>query len=631
MKNSLIDIEPTKLVNTKSFKYSVVFSSLFLLAACAQEAQIATKEESKQLGKQQTAKVEKSEKYSKENDINKRRTMEVGEQIVANAPPTLVLADTSNTSIENNSTRAKSAGKLHKTVQREMSQHSTMSRLVAHSVLPQTISVDRENYSHQNDNPTKLVNNNPVSTFSIDVDTASYANVRRLLNQGSLPRHDAVRVEELINYFSYDYPQPSGTPFSVYTEIAPSPFNEDKHLIHIGIQGEKVINEQRPDSNLVFLVDVSGSMRSPNKLGLLKNSLKMLTKQLNEKDKVAIVVYAGASGTVLETTNGDNHYAITDALARLAAGGSTNGGAGITSAYNLARQSFINGGINRVILATDGDFNVGTTNQETLKNLVEQQRTTGIDLSILGFGRGNYNDALMQELAQNGNGNAYYIDTLNEARKVLVEELSSTLMTIAKDVKIQVEFNPNVVSEYRLIGYETRALKREDFNNDNVDAGDIGAGHTVTALYEISLVGGKNKLFNDLRYGAKDGSKDGTQKAEVKAKSTELAYLKLRYKLPEQTKSQLIEIPLSFSDIKNNYQEASNNFKFSAAVAGFGQWLRGGKNLSTMELTQVIALAQSAKDKDKHGYRGEFINMVKLADALAPSNTKKTNKVAKLL
>jgi len=629
MKKSFIATEPTKSVNTRSFKYSVVFSSLFLLAACAQEAQMTSKEESKQAGKQQTAKVEvdHSDELSRQKDVNKGVPLEIREEIVVNASPALVLADVSNTTVQIRSTLAKSAGKSHKTVQREMSKNSTMPRLMAHSVLSQTISVDRENYSHQNDNPTKLVSKSPVSTFSIDVDTASYANVRRLLNQGNLPRHDVVRVEELINYFSYDYPQPSGAPFSVYTEIAPSPFNNDKHLIHIGIQGEKVINEQRPASNLVFLIDVSGSMRSPNKLGLLKNSLKMLTKQLNEKDKVAMVVYAGAAGTVLKATNGDNHYAITDALTRLAAGGSTNGGAGITSAYNLARQSFINGGINRVILATDGDFNVGTINQEALKNLVQQQRTTGIDLSILGFGRGNYNDALMQELAQNGNGNAYYIDTLNEARKVLVEELSSTLMTIAKDVKIQVEFNPNIVSEYRLIGYETRALKREDFNNDKVDAGDIGAGHTVTALYEISLVGSKNKLFDDLRYGLKDG----IQRVEEKTKSTELAYLKLRYKLPEQTNSQLIEIPLSFSDIKSSYQEASNNFKFSAAVAGFGQWLRGGKNLSTMELSQVIALAQSAKDKDKLGYRGEFINMVKLAEALTPSDNKKTSKVANLL
>ena len=391
--------------------------------------------------------------------------------------------------------------------------HSTMGYIAPPNIYPESYAqsytkTNTEKYSHVDDNPTKLVNQQPVSTFSIDVDTASYANIRRILNQGRLPRHDAVRVEEFINYFSYDYPQPAFShqvrshqepsfpeplhqeqkPFSVYTEVAPSPFNKDKYLIHIGIQGKKIINSERPASNLVFLIDVSGSMNNPNKLGLLKNGLKMLTNQLNKQDKVAIVVYAGAAGTVLEPTSGDKHYAITDALARLSAGGSTNGGAGILAAYNLARQSFIDGGINGVILATDGDFNVGTVNQNALKNMVEEQRQSGIYLSILGFGRGNYNDALMQELAQNGNGNAYYIDTLNEDRKVLVEELSSTLMTIAKDVKIQVEFNPETVSEYRLIGYETRVLKREDFNNDKVDAGEIGAGHTVTAIYEISLI-----------------------------------------------------------------------------------------------------------------------------------------------
>jgi len=471
---------------------------------------------------------------------------------------------------------------------------------------------DKEKYHHVDENSVKLVTDKPVSTFSIDVDTASYTNVRRLLSQGHLPQYDAVRVEEFINYFSYDYPEISDDkPFSIFTEVAPSPFNKDKYLLHIGIQGKTIDSAQRPASNLVFLIDVSGSMNNANKLGLLKNSLKMLIKQLGEKDKVAIVVYAGAAGTVLESTSGDNYYAITEALARLSAGGSTNGSAGIYAAYNLAQKSFIQGGINRVILATDGDFNVGSTNPQALKNLIEKKRNSGIYLSVLGFGMGNYNDALMQSLAQNGNGNAYYIDTLNEARKVLVEELSATLMTIAKDVKIQVEFNPKAISEYRLIGYETRALKREDFNNDKIDAGEIGAGHTVTALYEVSFVGAENKVIDPLRYQSENGGNINDYDVN------ELAFLRLRYKLPEQKNSQLIEVPITSAFVKPSLSASSNNFRFSAAVAGFGQLLRGGDNLSSMNVTQVIEIAQSAKGLDKHGYRGEFINMVKLSDALS--------------
>lgn len=483
---------------------------------------------------------------------------------------------------------------------------------------------NRENYSHNTDNPFNLVLDQPVSTFSIDVDTASYANVRRILNQGTLPPFDAVRVEEMINYFSYNYAQPETGPFSVYSEVGPSPFNAQKHLIHIGIQGNKIEDSTRPAANLVFLVDVSGSMNSADKLGLLKNALKMLSKQLTENDSVAIVVYAGAAGTVLKPTRGDNNAAIVDALTRLSAGGSTNGGAGIELAYRLAKQSYIKGGINRVILATDGDFNVGMVNQQALKNRVEQQRKSGVSLSIVGFGRGNYNDALMQELAQNGNGNAFYIDNLNEARKVLVEELSSTLVTIAKDVKIQIEFNPDIVSEYRLIGYETRALKREDFNNDKIDAGDIGAGHTVTAIYEISLRGSANQSVDPLRYQSAHNKKQ--QAAELSENTialNELAFLKLRYKLPQQNTSKLIEMPINTADIKASLQATSEAFQFSAAVAGFGQLLRGGEHLSTMDINKVIKLAQQSKGLDKHGYRGEFINMVKLADALAPHLTEK--------
>jgi Ca-activated chloride channel family protein len=470
---------------------------------------------------------------------------------------------------------------------------------------------DNEKYDHRKNNGVIVVNEQPVSTFSVDVDTASYANIRRVLNQGALPQHDAVRVEELINYFSYNYPVPTKQPFSVYSEIGPSPYNADKHLLHIGVKGKSISADSRPAANLVFLIDVSGSMNNPNKMGLLKNALKMLTNQLNQQDSVAIVVYAGAAGTVLKPTKGDNKQAIIDALAQLSAGGSTNGGEGIKAAYNLAQQSFIKGGINRIILATDGDFNVGTTNNQTLQNLVESKRSLGIDLSILGLGTGNYNDELMQQLAQNGNGNAYYIDNLNEARKVLVEELSSTLVTIAKDVKVQVEFNPQLVSEYRLIGYETRALKREDFNNDKVDAGDIGAGHTVTAIYEISLASSSNKANDPLRY-------ERNNREPKTSNNSELGYLRLRYKAPTEQESQLIEIAINKNKIIQKLDDTSNNYQFSAAVAGFAQLLRGGVNLSTMELSNIILLAQQGKGKDVHGYRAEFINMVKLAQAVSP-------------
>ena len=505
---------------------------------------------------------------------------------------------------------AKIASAVH---YKNMPAQPLLSRVKTYAMSPSKnfIETHNEKYNHQKNNGVSMVNEQPVSTFSVDVDTASYANIRRILNQGSLPQHDVVRVEELINYFSYDYPTPTKAPFSVYNEIGPSPYNTDKHLLHIGIKGKSMAANSRPAANLVFLIDVSGSMDQANKIGLLKNALKMLTNQLNPEDSVAIVVYAGAAGTVLKPTKGDNKQAIIDALAKLTAGGSTNGGEGIEAAYRLAQQSFIKGGINRIMLATDGDFNVGTTNNQALKDLIESKRMSGIDLSILGLGTGNYNDELMQQLAQNGNGNAYYIDTLNEARKVLVEELSSTLLTIAKDVKIQVEFNPQLVSEYRLIGYETRALNREDFNNDKVDAGDIGAGHTVTAIYEVSLTNSSNKANDPLRYQNNSSQSDEN-------KSDELAFLRLRYKAPAEKSSELIEIAINKKKIINKLDDTSNNYQFSAAVAGFAQLLRGGTNLSTMALDNIILLAQQGKGEDTHGYRAEFINMVKLAQALSP-------------
>lgn len=471
--------------------------------------------------------------------------------------------------------------------------------------------VNRENYAHFDDNGIKLVADSPVSTFSIDVDTGSYSNVRRMLNGGQLPVRDAVRVEELVNYFSYDYPLPESrqAPFAVTTEIGVTPWNPDTHLLHIGIRGYDVPREALPASNLVFLVDVSGSMKSPDKLGLLKNALKLLSRQMRSEDRIAIVVYAGASGVVLEPVAGNETASINQALDELTAGGRTNGAAGIRSAYQLAEQSFIRDGINRVILATDGDFNVGTVNFEALKDLIEEKRKSGISLTTLGFGTGNYNDHLMEQLADAGNGNYAYIDTLNEAQKVLVDEMSSTLNTIASDVKIQLEFNPAVVAEYRLIGYENRALNREDFNNDKVDAGDIGAGHTVTALYEISLLDSKGQYLDPLRYAAGRSKSGGENTAEI-------ALLRLRYKQPDSTGSQLIERPVMRADIVSRLDKTSDRFRFSAAVAGFGQLLRGGKYTDSYRYDDVLDLARKARGDDAYGYRGEFISLVNLARSL---------------
>ncbi|MGE0622331.1 MAG: von Willebrand factor type A domain-containing protein [Pseudomonadales bacterium] len=479
--------------------------------------------------------------------------------------------------------------------------------------------LDREAYTHFDTNPVHLVAESPVSTFSIDVDTASYANVRRLLNQGALPRQDAVRVEEMINYFSYAYPAPASTetPFSVYTEVGPSPWHPSRHLLHVGIKGYEIPEADLPPANLVFLIDVSGSMQSPDKLGLLKSSLTMLAKRLSADDRLAIAVYAGAAGTVLESTPGSERAKILAAIEALTAGGSTNGGAGIRLAYALAEQGFIADGINRVILATDGDFNVGTTDTEALKNLVEEKRASGVALTVLGFGGGNYNDALMQELAQIGNGNAAYIDTLNEARKVLVEEIGSTLNMIAKDVKIQIEFNPATVAEYRLIGYETRHLNREDFNNDAVDAGDIGAGHTVTALYEIALTGSEGALVDPLRYGSTDSNARTGSTDRAGAPAAELAFLKLRYKLPDSDTSRLITRPIERSSIIGDLARTSDNYRFSAAVAGFGQLLRGGQYTGEFDLAAAERLAVDARGSDAEGYRGEFLGLVRMAEALS--------------
>ena len=467
-----------------------------------------------------------------------------------------------------------------------------------------------ENYAEFEDSGIQRVIENAVSTFSIDVDTGAYSNVRCMLNQGYLPPADAVRAEELINYFAYDYPgSDSSVPFSVVTEVSASPWNTGKHLLHIGIKANEPESADELHSNLVFLVDVSGSMDSPDKLDLLKNSLKMLSRQLDAEDSISLVVYAGASGVVLEPTAGNKSGEISAALDRLQAGGSTNGAAGIELAYTMAQQAFIEEGINRVILATDGDFNVGLSSVDALKELIEEKRESGISLTTLGFGTGNYNDHMMEQLADTGNGNYAYIDNINEARKVLVDEISSTLHTVAKDVKIQIEFNPSVVAEYRLLGYENRELAREDFNNDQVDAGEIGAGHTVTAIYEIALVGSENLSIDPLRYNQ--------QNIAVPENTNELAFLKLRYKEPDSDESILLERALLTEDISENIANTSNNYRFSAAVAGLAQLLRGSNQAGSLDYDTVLELAQGAKGEDEFGYRSEFIQLVRSAQALS--------------
>jgi Ca-activated chloride channel family protein len=470
--------------------------------------------------------------------------------------------------------------------------------------------VNRENYQHFVSNPITRVAESPVSTFSIDVDTGSYSNVRRMLNGGQLPTQDAVRIEELVNYFDYSYPAPASVdkPFQVTTEIGPTPWNKNSHLLHIGIKGYQVDKADIPAANLVFLIDVSGSMQSPDKLDLLKKGMQLLASQMRAQDRVSIVVYAGASGIVLEPTPGDQTFKITQALDKLTAGGSTNGAAGIRLAYDVAQSAYIENGVNRILLATDGDFNVGTTDFEQLIDLVETRRVSGIGLSTLGFGTGNYNDHLAEQLANKGNGTHAYIDTLNEANKVLVNQLSSTLLTIAGDVKIQLEFNPAVVSEYRLVGYENRQLRREDFNNDKIDAGEIGAGHTVTALYEITLAGSGKERINPLRYGTKQTAK--------RNHANELAMLRLRYKQPGRHTSRLIEAPVFKKSIKPRLEQTTDRYRFAAAVAGFGQQLRGGEYLEDFNYAAVLQLARGSRGTDPNGYRGEFLQLVQLAQSV---------------
>lgn len=468
-----------------------------------------------------------------------------------------------------------------------------------------------EAYSHIDENPFLEIARAPLSTFSIDVDTASYSNARRFLKDGQLPPKDAVRIEELINYFSYDYPQPVGdAPFSVTAEISEAPWNPSHRLVAIGLQGKRIPMENMPPANLVFLLDVSGSMNEARKLPLVKSSMKMLAEQLTARDRVAMVVYAGSSGLVLPSTSGDRKGEILAAIDRLDAGGSTNGGEGIQLAYKISQENFIKNGVNRVILATDGDFNVGTTSEGELVRLIEEKRQSGVFLSVLGFGTGNVKDSTMEKLADKGNGNYAYIDSLGEARKVLGEQIGGTLFTIAKDVKIQVEFNPKQAAAYRLIGYENRLLRDQDFNDDTKDAGEIGAGHTVTALYEVVPIGQKyeNPGVDQLKY------QQPAQPSEM-ASSNELMTVKLRYKPPTQDESKLVSV--SLADSKGKLGNASENFKFASAVAAFGMLLRDSKYKADATYNKVLELARASAGADAQGYRSEFIQLVETARTLS--------------
>lgn len=471
--------------------------------------------------------------------------------------------------------------------------------------------VGRDRFTATEQNRFKVVREEPVSTFSIDVDTASYSFVRASLNQNVLPQPAAVRTEEMINYFRYDYARPrtASQPFSTNVAIFPSPWTDGRKIVRIGIRGYDIQRSSRPRANLVFLIDTSGSMNAPNKLPLVKQSLAMLLDQLDASDHVAIVTYAGTAGVALEPTSVSQKSRILAAIDQLGAGGSTAGAEGIRQAYALAERNFDSNGVNRVILATDGDFNVGITDQGELKGYIERERGKGVFLSVLGFGMGNYNDALMQALAQNGNGAAAYIDTVSEARKVLVDEATSTLFPIAKDVKIQVEFNPAAVAEYRLVGYETRMLNREDFDNDKVDAGDVGSGQTVTALYEIVPVGGP-RANGDLRY-AKPAA---TAPASA---AMEYGFVKIRYKLPKSDTSLLIATPLNRASEVLRFDQAPQDARFATGVAAFAELLRGGRYNGSMGYDDVLRIVSTARGQDDFGYRTEFVQLVRTAKTAA--------------
>jgi len=461
-----------------------------------------------------------------------------------------------------------------------------------------------EGYSSVNENGYKNVRNNPLSTFSIDVDNASYSNIRRFINSGSLPPADAVRIEEMINYFKYDYPEPRGEhPFSVYTELAECPWNTKHLLLQVGLRGKSIDKTSLPPSNLVFLIDVSGSMNSPNKLPLLKSAFGLLINELRPQDHVAIVVYAGAAGLVLESTPGNKKDLIMSAIDNLEAGGSTAGGAGLKLAYREAEKNFMKGGNNRIILATDGDFNVGESSNGGMERLVEEKRELGVFITVLGFGMGNYKDDKMEIIADKGNGNYSYIDNLQEARRVFVREFGGTLFTIAKDVKFQMEFNPAKVDSYRLIGYENRLLNDEDFNDDTKDAGEMGSGHMVTALYEIIPSGSGEKIpsVDPLKYQT-------SKKMQEENFSDELLTIKVRYKQPDGSTSKLLEKPVRGNQA--SIEEVSDNFRFAASVVEFGMILRESEYKGNSTLESAARLARSAKGEDEDGYRAEMIRLI---------------------
>jgi Ca-activated chloride channel family protein len=463
----------------------------------------------------------------------------------------------------------------------------------------------RERYGRIDDNPVRLVAEAPVSTFSVDVDTGSYANVRRMLMHGQWPPADAVRVEEMINYFPYRYAQArDDRPFAVHTALAPAPWNGERLLLRVALKGRDLAKQTLPPANLVFLVDVSGSMNSPDKLPLLQSSLKLLTRQLRAQDRISLVTYAGSTAVVLSGASGGEKAKIDGAIEGLRAGGSTAGAAGIELAYRQAREHFIDGGINRILLATDGDFNVGVTDFDQLKRMIEEKRKSGVSFTTLGFGTGNYNEHMMEQLADAGNGAYSYIDSLMEGKKVLVNEMTSTLATIARDVKIQIEFNPARVKEYRLIGYENRLLRREDFNNDKVDAGEIGAGHAVTAIYELTPAGRKGAL-DPLRYQTA---------GDPPPASDELAFVKLRYKEADKDRSVLVETPVS-GEASPSIEAADDDFRLAAAVAGFGQLLRGRADLGSWTYADARTLAATVKN-DEYGYGAELVKLIDLAGAL---------------
>ena len=474
-----------------------------------------------------------------------------------------------------------------------------------------------ERYPDAVTNPIRQVSENPVSTFSIDVDTASYSNVRRFLNDGTLPPRDAVRVEEMVNYFDYAYPAPNSAdePFLASVTVAPSPWSPGREIIHIGLQGYELPEGEEPPLNLVFLVDVSGSMHGEDRLMLAQKSLNLLIDQLRPEDHVSLAVYAGAAGAVLPPTPGTHKLVMRCAVNALSAGGSTAGGEGLALAYDLAEENFDDNAVNRVILMTDGDFNVGIANPEMLEDFVAEKRESGVYLSVYGFGRGNYNDLLMQTIAQAGNGTAAYVDVLAEARKLFRDDFASSVFPIADDVKIEVEFNPARVAEYRLIGYETRLLNREDFNNDAVDAGEVGAGASVTALYEITPVGGPTAV-DPLRYGSVGGVKLGGPET-----SGEIAYLRLRYKAPGEDTSVLMERPIGEADRIGDFAEAGEATRWALAVAAVGQRLRGDPYMDAgFGWDEILDLAQDARGDDLYGLRAEFVQLIRAAETAPPLN-----------